>query len=102
MTYWDSDTGKFLGKARGSSDIFEFDASGHYKQYVYLEMRTYGLVTTAWTVRLTTNGMRRSRSQMSCDNEMNSSASGFLLLLKHDLIGPDRKELQSKPNRADA
>lgn len=49
-TYWDSGTGRFLGNARGSAGIFEFDASGNYKQYVYLEMRTYGLLTTVWTV----------------------------------------------------
>lgn len=50
LTYWDSSTGKFLGNARGSAGILEFDAAGNYKQYVYLEMRTYGLVTTVWTV----------------------------------------------------
>ena len=49
-TYWDSDTGKFLGNARGSAGIYEFDNAGHYKEYVYLEMRTYGLLTTCWTV----------------------------------------------------
>lgn len=49
-TYWDSSSGRFLGNARGSAGIFEFDATGHYKQYVYLEMRTYNLVTTVWTV----------------------------------------------------
>jgi hypothetical protein len=50
LTYWDSDTGKFLGNARGSAGIYEFDASGNYKEYTYIEMRTYGLLTTCWTV----------------------------------------------------
>lgn len=49
-TYWDSDTGRFLGNARGSAGIFEFDDAGHYKQYVYGEMRTYNLVNKFWTV----------------------------------------------------
>lgn len=50
LTYWDSDTGKFLGNARGNAGIFEFDNAGNYKQYTYIEMRTYGLVTKVWTV----------------------------------------------------
>lgn len=49
-TYWDSDTGKFLGNARGSAGIFEFDNAGHYKQYSYIELRTYNLVNKCWTV----------------------------------------------------
>lgn len=49
-TYWDSDTGRFLGNARGSAGIFEFDDKGHYKQYVYGEMRSYNVVNKFWTV----------------------------------------------------
>ncbi len=49
-TYWDSDTGKFLGNARGSAGIFEFDDAGHYKQYVYGEVRSYNIVNKFWTV----------------------------------------------------
>lgn len=49
-TYWDSDTGRFSGNARGSAGILEFDDAGHYTEYMYLELRTYGLTTKAWTV----------------------------------------------------
>lgn len=50
MTYWDSDTGKFLGNARGSAGIFEFDNEGRYRQYTYGEMRSYNIVNKFWTV----------------------------------------------------
>lgn len=49
-TYWDADTGKFLGNARGSAGIFEFDDKGNYRQYVYGEMRSYNVVNKFWTV----------------------------------------------------
>jgi hypothetical protein len=49
-TYWDSDTGRFLGNARGSAGIFEFDGAGHYRQFTYGEMRTYNIVNKFWTV----------------------------------------------------
>lgn len=49
-TYWDADTGRFSGNARGSAGILEFDDAGHYTEYLYLELRTYGLTTKAWTV----------------------------------------------------
>lgn len=49
-TYWNADTGAFSGNARGSAGILEFDDAGHYTEYAYLELRTYGLVTKAWTM----------------------------------------------------
>lgn len=50
MTYWDTDTGKFIGNARGSAGIFEFDNAGRYREYIYLEMRTGYYTNKAWTV----------------------------------------------------
>ena len=35
----------FLGNARGSAGIFEFDDKGHYRQYTYGEMRSYNIVS---------------------------------------------------------
>jgi hypothetical protein len=49
-TYWDADTGVFQGNARGSSGIYEFDDAGHYKEYIYLELRTGNFTSKAWTV----------------------------------------------------
>jgi hypothetical protein len=49
-TYWDADTGRFAGNARGAAGILEFDDAGHYTEYVYLEMRTYHVTSKVWTV----------------------------------------------------
>ena len=49
-TYWDSSTGAFLGNARGSAGIYEFDDAGRYKEYIYLELRTGNYTNKAWTV----------------------------------------------------
>lgn len=49
ITYWERDTGKFAGNGRGSAGIFEFDDAGNYKQFVYIEIRTYGVVSRVWT-----------------------------------------------------
>lgn len=49
-TYWNSDTGAFVGNARGTAGILEFDAAGRYKEYVYLELRTGNYTNKAWTV----------------------------------------------------
>ena len=38
--YWSQSTGVFQGSGRGISQIYEFDADGNYKTFVYMEVRT--------------------------------------------------------------
>lgn len=38
--YWSHDTGVFQGSGHGSSQIYEFDAEGGYRYYIYMEVRT--------------------------------------------------------------
>ncbi|MFT3785038.1 MAG: hypothetical protein QM770_02585 [Tepidisphaeraceae bacterium] len=47
-TYWDSSSGKFLGNGFGTGEVLIIDANGTYKQYVYIEARTYSLVNKVW------------------------------------------------------
>jgi hypothetical protein len=48
-TYWDSQTGKYLGSGRQMGSILELHADGTFKKYVYIYMKTYALVTESWT-----------------------------------------------------
>ena len=50
LTYWDSNTGQFLGNAHGAGELFELKPDGTYKEYVYLESRMYNMVTQVWTI----------------------------------------------------
>lgn len=48
-TYWDSQTGKYLGSGRQMGSILQLSADGTFKKYVYVYMKTYALVTESWT-----------------------------------------------------
>lgn len=49
LTYWDTSNGQFLGSGRGSAGIYEFNPDGTYKEYVYIEVRMYNMLTQVWT-----------------------------------------------------
>lgn len=49
LQYVDGTTGQNLGSARGNGEVLIFKADGTYEQYVYIEMRTYDLVTRVFT-----------------------------------------------------
>jgi tRNA(fMet)-specific endonuclease VapC len=48
-TFWDTQTGKFAGNARGMAQYLTLNADGTYKQYVYIETRSYNITTRVWT-----------------------------------------------------
>jgi hypothetical protein len=48
-TFWDRQTGQFQGNARGMASYLSLAADGTYREYVYIEMRMYNLVTQVWT-----------------------------------------------------
>lgn len=48
-TYWDSQTGKYLGSGRQMGTTLKLRADGSYEKYVYIYMKTYSLVTEVWT-----------------------------------------------------
>lgn len=48
-TYWNTQTGQFAGNARGMAQYFIFNADGTFKQYIYIEIRMYNMVTQVWT-----------------------------------------------------
>lgn len=48
-TFWETQTGKFAGNARGMAQYLTLNADGTYKQYVYIETRSYNITTQVWT-----------------------------------------------------
>jgi hypothetical protein len=48
-TYWDSQTGKYLGSGRQMGTTLKLRADGTYEKYVYIYMKTYSVVTEVWT-----------------------------------------------------
>jgi hypothetical protein len=53
LQYVDGTTGQNLGSARGNGEVLIFKPDGTYEDYVYIEMRTYDLVSRCFT---TTSG----------------------------------------------
>ncbi len=48
-TFWDKQTGVYQGNGRSMASYLILNADGTYKEYVYIEMRMYNMVTTVWT-----------------------------------------------------
>jgi hypothetical protein len=48
-TFWDKQTGQFQGNARGMASYLSLRPDGTYKEFVYIEMRMYNMVTQVWT-----------------------------------------------------
>lgn len=48
LSYWGTD-GSYVGHGRGTGQVYEFDADGHYRCYTVIEMRSYGMLTKVLT-----------------------------------------------------
>jgi hypothetical protein len=49
VTYWDTQTGKYMGHGGGMSCTYVFDDAGAYKMYLLIQTNTYGWQKTIWT-----------------------------------------------------
>ncbi|HEV7298584.1 MAG TPA: hypothetical protein VGN72_04405 [Tepidisphaeraceae bacterium] len=48
-SYWDTQSGKYLGNASSMGSTYRFHPDGTYEEYVYIETRMYNVQTVIWT-----------------------------------------------------